>query len=327
MSARHKAVCKIVIVANQIQAMQAVKDYYQALGLSEDVSQEEIKKAYRKLARKYHPDRNPGDATAEERFKEIQEANAVLSDPEQRKKYDRLRSGGFGAGPGGGPKEGYYRAPDGRYVRFGGMEGGLEDIFGGGSIGDIFGGMFGGEGQFSSGPRARTAAGQDVTTTLRLPFDRALHGGKTEIRLPDGQGIRINIPKGVESGFKIRLKGRGQSAVPGGPRGDSYVTFEVEAHPDFDRSGNDLLHDLEITPFEAILGGTRNVTNPYGKTVRVSIPEGAQPGDKLRLKGLGVQTEKETGDLYVVIKVRIPRNLSAEQKKMLREVAREGGWI
>ena len=314
--------------------MPGKKDYYNILDVSEHASADEIKKAYRKLARKYHPDRNPGDAKAEERFKEIQEAYEVLSDPKKRKQYDRVRkSPGYGTFFGdtyttqnGGR---YYRAPDGTYVHVdtkgGGRGGGFGfgDLFG--DLGDLFKGVFTG-GEPQTGHSAQSATDLDRRTTVRLPFKKALEGGKTEVALPDGKKVRIAYPKGVADGYTVRLRGRG-AAGPGGRRGDFYVTFEVTPHPRFRREGNDLYTKVTVNAFEAMLGATRHVTTAYGKRIKLTIPKGTQPGDKLRLRGQGVATDKGTGDLYVEIEVTIPKNLSAEQEALLRDAAERAGLI
>ncbi len=306
--------------------MPDVKDYYKVLGLSEDASDAEIKKAYRRLAREHHPDRNPDRPNAAEKFKEIQEAYSVLSDPQERKQYDARRKspfGGFGDGFGQGGT--YQRWGDGPHVRFetGGSPfeetGGFSDIFsrffGGGSPPDAF-----------TEQRSRRRRGPDLETTLNLTFKQALEGGKTEVRLPDGETVRIDIPKGVESGFKIRLRGRG-GQEPGAQRGDLYVTFQVAPHPRFRREGKDLLTPVEINPFEAIFGTKRSVRTPYGKQIKVPIPKGTQPGERLRLRGLGVATEDGTGDLYVEVVVKIPSDLSAEQADLLKKAAEETGLL
>ena len=311
--------------------MPEIKDYYKILGVEETADADAIKKAYRKLAREYHPDRNPDKKDAEERFKEIQEANDVLSDPEKRKQYDMMRKNPFGAFGGDGFNTSgggrYYRAPDGTYVRFdqGGGAGapggvGMDDLFGdaGGGLGDFFSRIFGGE----EAPRRtrRPARGRDVETTLQLTFEQALEGGKTEVSLPSGETIRINIPKGVRPGFKIRLRGRGMA-------GDLYVTFDVAEHPRFRREGDDLYTSVTINALEAMLGTNRRVTNAYGKRVKLPISPGTQPGEKLRLKGLGVKTDKATGDLYVEVEVTVPQKLTDEQREQLRAAAEAAGLL
>lgn len=305
--------------------MPQTKDYYDILGVSEDASAKDIKKAYRDLARKYHPDRNPDKPNAEERFKEIQEAYSVLSDKDKRKEYDARRrfGGGFGGGFGGngGRRSRTYRSPEGFNIRF---EQGGGDVGGGfGGFSDIFNSFFGGgeRDPFTQRQqRSRSRGGRDIQTTLRLSFDDALRGGKREVTLPDGEKIRIDIPKGVRSGFKIRLRGRGEPG-PRGQRGDLYVTFEVEDHPRFRRKGNDLYVTETIDAIEAMLGTERRIPTPYGQRIKITIPSGTQPGEKLRLRGQGVKTEKETGDLYVEIDVTIPENLSPSQREAIRKAA------
>ncbi len=312
--------------------MPAEKNYYEVLGVSESADAAEIKKAYRKLAQKYHPDRNPGDAKAEERFKAVQEANEVLSDAKRRKEYDIARKNPFGPGEGFQTSNGgqFYRTPDGTYVRFESGPGQTgSSAFGGGSFGGmegIFDSLFGG-GQHTEQPfggRRRSSPQLDISTSLRLTFDQALKGGKTEVSLPTGERIRIDIPKGVRSGLKIRLKKRGRKG-PGGSRGDLYVTFEVEPHSRLRREGDDLFVTVTLNPFEAMLGSTRQVTNAYGKKIKVALPPGTQQGDRLRLAGQGVKTDKATGDLFVEVNVDIPKDLSDEQRRILSEAARQSG--
>ncbi len=311
----------------------AKKNYYEVLGVSEEASADEIKKAYRKLARKYHPDRNPGDAEAEERFKEVQEAYEVLSDEERRREYDRLRKdpfagqgfGGFaGAGREGGAR--YYRAPDGTYVRVETTGAGPEADFifsdsDFGGVGDIFSQFFG---RSERGGRRRARGGRDIESVLRLSFEDALRGGPHEITLPNGETVRLNIPQGVRSGFKIRLKGKGEPG-PDGRNGDLYVVFEVQPHPRFRREGDDLLVTERISAIEAMLGTERRITNAYGKTIKVKIPPGTQPGHTLRLRGQGVQTPKGTGDLLVTVEVTVPEHLSEEAREELKAWATKHG--
>lgn len=319
--------------------MPETKDFYKILGVSETAKPDEIKKAYRKLAREYHPDRNPDKPGAEEKFKEIQEAYDTLSDAEKRKQYDAMRKNPFGFGGNGYPGGGrYYRNPDGSGVHFEttGDLGGFSDLFGGGAgggggFGDIFSRMFGGQTEEPQQPpfgrqTRRGAPARDIETTLRLSFDQALQGGKTEVALPDGETIRINVPKGVGSGFKIRLKGRGKAGA-GGKKGDLYVTFDVEPSPTFSREGNNLYTKVNINAFEAMLGTTRSITNAYGRTIKLTVPKGTQPGEKFRLKGQGVETEKEKGDLYVEVNIAVPKNLSPEQEETIRKAAKGAGLV
>lgn len=297
--------------------MAAVKDYYKILGVGEKASTGEIKKAYRDLARKYHPDKNPGDTEAEERFKEIQEANDVLSDDEKRREYDMRRRNPFGQGGGFSTGAGsrFYQRPDGTYVRFeSGSDAGDGDPLGG--FTDLFGRMFSGG--------ARTAGrGKDVETLVRLSFGEALAGGKKEVKLPSNERIRITVPKGVHDGFRIRLRGRGENGLGG--RGDLYVTFRVAPSPRFERKGDDLSVIETINVFEAMLGTTREVETAYGKKIKLNIPAGTQPGDRLRVKNHGVETDKRRGDLYVEVRVEVPQGLSDAQKEALREARRDTG--
>lgn len=296
-----------------------MKDFYEILGVEEKADPSAIKKAYRTLARKYHPDKNPDDKSAEQKFKEIQEAYEILSDAGKRKKYDAMRKNPFGSGSfedifstGGGTR--FYRSPDGTYVRteYGGAEN-MEDPFGDGGLGDIFSRFFGG-GQAAEPRAARTRAAK-TESTIELSFEQALKGGKAKVKLPDGETVNLSIPKGVRDGFRVRLKGRGGAKRTG--RADLYVTFKVKESDRFRRVADDLYTTVTITAVQAMLGATKSVQNAYGETVKLTIPAGIQPGEKLRLRGQGVQTKDGTGDLYVEIKVTIPRDLTPEQRRAL----------
>lgn len=318
--------------------MPDVKDYYNTLGVSEDASPEKIKKAYRKKAQKYHPDRNPDNPEAEQKFKEVQEAYDVLSDEEKRRQYDAMRNNPFGdaSGFGGfGPQRGAqreYRGPGGQRVRFenfdqGGQ--GFSTIFGEGGMGGIFDRFFGGESPYQETQQRRTrttgagrAAGRDVTTHLSLSLNKALRGGKTEVKLPDGERVRIDIPKGVADNFKIRLRGRGQPG-PSGQRGDLYVTFKVPEPAGFERRGDDLYRTETFNAVQLMAGVTRRIKTPYGETIKLSVQPGTQPDETLRLRGQGIKTDKDSGDLYVKIKASIPKNLTKKDRDELRRWARE----
>ena len=309
--------------------MPATEDHYATLGVAEDASQKEIKKAYRALARELHPDRNPDDPKAEDRFKEVQAAYDVVGDASKRKAYDKARRNpfggagnpfeGFGGAPGGGR---VYQRPDGTYVRMDaqgagpGMRGGDEFAFGGadGGFGSIFEQFFGG----ASGGPMPVQDGRDVESRLRLSFDEALAGGPREVQVPSGETVRITIPKGVRDGLKIRLRGKGEPAPDGrGAPGDLYVVFQVTPSPRFHRDGDDLIATETVSAVEAMLGTTREVTTAQGKTVRLKIPPATQPGARLRLRGQGVETANGTGDLYVEVSVDVPA-LSASARESLR---------
>ncbi len=308
------------------------KDYYKILGVHERAAPEEIKKMYRQLAREYHPDRNQGRPDAEERFKAIQEAYDILSDPRKRRLYDHHRrepAEAFEA-PNG---DTFYRQADGAYVRRErrrpAPEPESQPYTNGarppsGGVSGFFSRLFGGNEQETADPGAKRSS-LDLDTRLRLSFNQALKGGKTEVTLPHGETVRIKIPRGVQSGFKIRLKERGR--VSGSAIGDLYVTFEVEPHHFFRRIGDDLHITCTINPIEAILGITRNMMNAYGTQIKLKIPPGAQPGSKLRLKGQGVKTEQDMGDMYVQIDIRVPENLTVQEREILREAARKVNLI
>jgi molecular chaperone DnaJ/curved DNA-binding protein len=319
--------------------MPQTKDLYDVLGVEEDASQKEIKKAYRELARKHHPDRNPDDPNAEEKFKEIQKAYSVLSDEEKRQQYDAQRRFGGGGGFGGG--RGFRgQSAGGPEIRFE-QGGNFEEVFGGrgGGLGDIFESFFGGRAgggatrgqdpfrqQRGQQQRRQQTGGRDIETKLRLSFQEALEDGRKQVELPTGESIRLKIPQGVRDGTKIRLRGRGQ-AGPTGQRGDLYVTFQVGDHPRFRRKGDDIHLTETVGVFEAIFGTERRIPTPYGQRVKVTIPEGTQPGEKLRLRGQGVKTEDGQGDLYVEIDVSIPSDLTDAQRETLRGAAEDAGLL
>lgn len=301
------------------------KDFYKVLGVPKDISQAELKKTYRKLARKYHPDSNPGDAAAEAKFKEISEAHAVLSDPEQRKEYDQMRALGAGA------------------PRFtaggGGQAGGFEDVFGGmfgqgnqrttrsaGGFDDIFGNLFGGGsfGQPSGGFRGQggPSRGRDVTATTSLDFVSAIKGETVKLQAAGSKPISVKIPAGVSDGQKIRLKGKGEPSIDGGPAGDLTLTVTVRKHPVFERDGLNLRVDVPVTFVEATLGATIEVPTLGGDPVKLRVTPGTPSGRVLRVKGRGVTTSKATGDLLATVQVAVPSHLTADAKDHLEAFAK-----
>ena len=319
------------------------KDFYAELGVGKDADSATIKKAYRKLARQYHPDRNPDDAAAAEKFKEIGEAYAVLSDAQERKQYDAIRSmAGGGArftagGPGGAAGSAGFEdifsqmfggaGGTGGNVRFtttggagGGSEPDLDDLlrmFGGTPSPTRRGGRpgsfsFGG---FGSGD-AQPVRGQDVVTSAALDLRDAVKGTTVELTA-DGRTMKVRIPAGVHDGQRIRLRGKGRPGNAGGEPGDMVVTISVREHPVYSIDGHDLRMDLPVTLKEAALGATVEVPLLDGTTSRIRIKPGTQSGTVMRLRGKGVVTAKVTGDLLVTVEVAVPTKLSGAAKEAL----------
>lgn len=289
------------------------KDYYEILGVERTASDKEIKAAYRKLARKYHPDVNPGDKGSEERFKEVAEAFAVLSDPGKRATYDRGGHEAFGAGF--DPFEGF-RGVD------------LGDL-GLGDLSDIFE-LFGGGGGGGRRGRARTRRGGDVQLETRVPFADAVLGTTVEFTIPrrSGRGtveerVKVRIPPGIEDGGRVRIAGKGHVGPGGGPSGDAYLHIRVEPHPLFRRDGVDLYCDVPVGIVKATLGGTVDVPTLDGRAT-ITLPAGTRSGQKMRLKGRGVPASggRRAGDLIAVIQIAPPKRLDARSRELLEELAR-----
>ena len=372
------------------------KDFYAVLGVGSSASQDEIKKAYRKLAKKYHPDANASDAKAGERFKEISEANNVLSDPQKRKQYDEMRrlgafdGGGFG-GFGGG------RSARGAGARGGGPTQGINfeefDIGGLGGLGDLFSSMFGG-GETRQSARSRgPEKGQTVEASLDIPFRTAARGGKVPIELevseecntchgtgaapgaqlrtcPEcngrgvvsfGQGgfavnrpcpvclgkgqvptepcptchgsgevrarrkVLVNVPPGVDTGSKIRLKGQGGKGNANGPPGDLVITFNVLPDKFYKRDGLDVIATVPLNIAQATLGTKISVKTLDGKKVALKIPPGTPSGKRFRVRGQGIEKGDKKGDLIVEVSIQVPEKLSEEQERMMKEFAESGG--
>ena len=379
--------------------MAQTKDYYATLGVSASASQDEIKKQYRRLAKKYHPDANRDDPKAGERFKEISEAYTILGDAEKRKQYDEMRrlgafgdfarrGGGFsGTRPGGPGAPGGAGAQGGAGFRFEDL-----DLGGLGGLGDLFSSMFGG----GSGQRTRQTGpqrGQSIEATLSIPFRVAALGGKVPVQLevnedcpvchgsggapgatfktcPEchgrgtvsfGQGgfavsrpcpmclgrgqvpsercpecngtgekrvrktVMITVPAGVDSGTRIRLTGQGGKGPNGGPPGDLFITFQVEADRFFQREGNDLVAKVPLNIAQVTLGPRIAVRTLDGKKVTIKIPPGTAPGKRFRVRGLGIERNAQRGDLIVEVDVTVPPKLSEEQERLMKEFADAGG--
>ena len=324
------------------------KDFYKVLGVDKKADKKAITKAYRKLARQWHPDQNPGDKAAEAKFKEIGEAYAVLSNDEDRKRYDAIRAmagGGarFSAGSGGtGGFEDLFGAfgGSGHNVRFqtSGMPGGgagFEDILSGlfgGSGGAHAGARFGGDpfgSSFGAGGHAQQAApapekGGTVRAKLSISFRQALNGATLTIKV-GGSPIKVRIPAGIKDGQKVRVKGHGKPGVNGGPTGDLEVAVTVKPHPVYTREGNDLVVTLPVTVSEAILGAVVDVPMIDGNTATVNVPAGSSSGTEIRVRGGGVKTSKATGDLIARVAIRVPEKPSRELKKLAKELAQAEG--
>ncbi len=303
------------------------KDFYARLGVAKDASAAEVKKAYRKLARTLHPDANPGDAAAETRFKEVGEAYAVLSDPEQRRQYDAVRAMGSGArftsgagGPGGGA--GFEDLLGGLFgggagsqrVRFdtGGRGGGAQGVPPG--MEDLLGGLFGGA---AGGAGGRRPAGfgvpqptVDLEASTEIPFVDAVRGTTLELSV-EGRTVRAGIPAGLRDGQRVRLRGKGRPSPDGGPAGDLLLTVAVAPHPVFTRDGDDLRVTLPVTFDEAALGAEVVAPTLDGGTVRLKVPAGTPSGRTLRVRGRGVPRPGAPGDLLVTTQVVVPQRLDA----------------
>jgi curved DNA-binding protein len=302
----------------------ATRDYYDILGVNKNSSDEELKKAYRKLAMKYHPDRNPNKKEAEERFKELNEAYAVLSDKEKRKQYDTFGQEGF-------------------RQRFS-----QEDIFRGFDFEDIFSNLFGGRGrrEFRSGGRGGVdfsdlfgrggyqdmgrmpQKGEDMYYEWPITLEEAAFGGEKKVSLPKGgkvEEIYVKIPPGIPSGKKLRVAGKGGAGRNGGPPGDLYLQISIRNHPIFIREGDDLIVEKEIAFSEAVLGTTMEVPTLEGMK-KVKVPPGTQCHTKMRLKGLGVRRFQGTGrgDEYVKVIVKVPKRVGEKTRRLIEELAKEG---
>jgi curved DNA-binding protein len=303
-------------------------DYYKTLGVSREASDDEIRKAYKKLARKYHPDVKPGDESAIEKFKQIQEAYAVLGDAEKREQYDR-----YGAAfQNGGQRRAWASGPDG----VGPID--LSDLFGGQfNFGDMFGGAFGqGSPAGAQRQRARPQAtrpqkGQDIQLEITVPFLVAAEGGSHELQFQRDskkERLTVKIPPGLEHSSVIRLAGQGQPGLMNGPPGDLLLTVLVAPHPYFRRDRNDLLFDVPISPTEAVLGAKVEVPTLSEGNVSVTIPPGTSSEVKLRLRDKGIPDRKTTkrGDQFVVIKIVVPKQLDEQTRKAYEELSKSSDF-
>jgi curved DNA-binding protein len=297
------------------------KDYYKVLGVDKKATQEEIKKAYRKLAVKYHPDKNPGDKKAEDKFKEVTEANDVLGDATKRNKYDTLGenwqqyqhapgggASGFGQGRGGG-QHSYSPGEESQFSDF------FESFFGGAG----FGGGGGGRGR-ASAPRK----GEDFQADATITLEEAFHGTSRQVNLAD-QKLSLKLRPGIADGQMLRMKGKGSPGANGGQAGNLLITIHVSKDPRFDRKGDDLYFDHPLDVYTAVLGGKLPV-HALDKTVNIAIPPGTDSDKTFRLKGMGMpryETQDERGDCFVRMVITVPKNLTDEEKELWQQLAKQ----
>ncbi|UOQ66191.1 DnaJ C-terminal domain-containing protein [Hymenobacter volaticus] len=295
------------------------KDYYKALGVDKNATTDQIKKAYRKLARQYHPDVNPNNPEAERKFKEVNEANEVLSDEEKRRKYDELGTDWQRyqqAGAGRGQAQGGFDWS--QYAQQGGFSG--ADFGDGADFSDFFGSIFGNMGGRSGGTRA--GAGSDYQAELELTLEDAYRGGPRTLNV-SGKSLRITIHPGVEDGQTIRLRDQGAPGRNGGPNGSLYITLRVLPDPRFARNGNDLTQEVQVPLYRALLGGEQVVDTLSGP-VKINIKPETQNGTRLRLRGKGFpvyRKEGQFGDLYLRLTVQLPQQLTDKEKELIRQLA------
>lgn len=302
------------------------KDYYKILGVAKTASQDEIKKAFRKLAVKHHPDKNPGDKKAEEKFKEINEANEVLSDPEKRKKYDQLGENWNKYQQQGGDAGGF---DWNQYAQRGGQQGrthfSQEDVFGNeGHFSDffesIFGGGFGGSQQRRSPQKRR---GEDVQAEMEISLEEAFSGATKQVGI-NGQKINLKLKPGIHEGQVLRMKGKGGEGMNGAENGDLLIVTHIAKHPRYELKGNDLHFDQPVDLYTGVLGGKITV-QVFDKTIKMDIPPGTDSGKVFRLKGMGIPDyEKKgiSGDAFLKVMIHVPKNLSKEEKELFLELSK-----
>jgi curved DNA-binding protein len=311
------------------------RDYYETLGVPKTATDNEIRTAFRKLARKYHPDVAKDKKAAEEKFKQINEAYEVLSDPEKRKKYDQLgadwnRPGGFQP-----PPEWGAQAPGGGFHQWGGGDGGIQFEFGGTGFSDFFEAFFGGGrgrsafGGFGGRP-ATSERGADVEADIMVTLDEVLRGSTRTVSLRRSgskkvENYQVKIPRGVHEGQRIRLAGQGEPGVRGGKSGDLFLRVRLARNPDFSVEGSDLIHEVKIAPWQAVLGTELKVPTLEG-SVRLKVPPGTQGGQRFRLREHGLPgISGKRGDLYVVAQMDVPKKLTEREREIWKELAKLHG--
>src|SRR5215467_3329417 len=313
------------------------RDYYETLGVPKTATDDEIRSAFRKLARKYHPDVAKDKKVAEEKFKEINEAYEVLSDPEKREKYDQLgadwnRPGGFQPPPGW---QWEARQPGGGFHQWGGDGGGVQFEFGGTGFSDFFEAFFGGGRGRSAfggfgGRQATAERGADVEADILVTLEEALHGSTRTVSLRRGgshkvETYQVKIPRGVHEGQRIRLAGQGEAGARGGKSGDLFLRVRLARHPDFSVEGSDLIHEERIELWQAVLGSELLVPTLEGK-VRLKLPAGTQGGQRFRLRERGLPgVSGKRGDLYVAVQINVPKKLTEREREICGELAKLHG--
>ncbi|MBN1578844.1 MAG: J domain-containing protein [Chitinispirillaceae bacterium] len=301
------------------------KDYYSILGVAKEATADEIRKAYRKLAVKYHPDKTKGDTAAGEKFKEINEANQVLADPEKRKKYDRFGADwkhyeDAGEQPGGFDWSKYAGDGGTKKQRMSADE--FESMFAAGDEIDLFELLFGERGGRRQGRRSAAFKGDDLNAEATISLEEAYHGSARLIRL-DSQTIRVTVPPGIGNEQVLRIAGKGMAGVNGGPKGDLYLTVKIASHPEFHRKGDDLHRDFPVELYTAVLGGKALVKTLKG-AVKVDVPKETPNHKVLRLRGLGMPVASGKnifGDLFVTVDIRLPDHLTPEEMDLFGKLA------
>jgi curved DNA-binding protein len=288
------------------------KDYYKILGVTKTASQDEIKKAFRKLAIKYHPDKNPGDKKAEEKFKEINEANEVIGDPEKRKKYDEL-----------GQNWKQYQHQGNQYTSAGQRRQNYRDFEGAGEFSDFFESFFGSSfSGFGERQQTRSRKGSDFSAEMELTLHDVFYGATKQVTI-DGQRVNLKIKPGTREGQVLRMKGKGSAGSGGGASGDLLITVRIISDPHFERRGDDLYFDQHLDVIVAVLGGKISIQG-FDKTLSMSIPAGTDSNKVFRLKGMGMpvfENPEERGDAYVRMILRVPKDLNEQEKRILKEFA------
>jgi curved DNA-binding protein len=301
------------------------KDYYKILGVGKTATQDEIKKAYRKLANKYHPDKTKGDKAAEEKFKDINEANGILSDPAKRKKYDEFGADWkhyeqAGAQPGGFDWSKYTGNRGSQQHTMSQEE--FSAMFGDEGAGNIFETLFGQQSGTRSGRRSRASKGEDYEAETTLSLEEAYHGSTRLLKIND-QTIKISMKPGITDGQVLRVEGKGGRGSNGGPNGDLYITIRIAPHSEFQRRGNDLYCDRPVDLYTALLGGKARIQS-IKNTVNVDIPKETPNGKVLRLLGLGMPvygTKSEFGNLYVTVVIQLPDHLSDQEIELFTKLS------